>query len=142
MDGCYHEFITYQILYLIFSEETIELRKLLIKLGKELKHENFQFALKVNQLFLLKNYHSLFLELKKGPKLSEQLFELFGDKLRLKYFKQITKSFRPNISLAYLEKELAFKSKPDLLNFIITHKCVRDKTDFLSLDCKSSYQNL
>lgn len=134
--------MTYQILYLIFSEEHIELRKLLIKLKNQLNHENFKFALKVNHYFVLKNYHQLFLELKNGPKLSEFLFELFGDKLRLKYIKQITKSFRPTISLTYLEKELNFKSKPELLDFILRHKLVRDSKDFLSLDCKATYQNI
>eukprot|EP01080_Neovahlkampfia_damariscottae_P005978 gene5978-9977_t len=143
LKGCKFEFISYQILYLIYQNEIIDLTTLLSSLSNEMRENNFiKFALSVYNYWSMKNFHKIFKnEDERQPSCSKDLFGLFINKYRFEVLKIITKSFRPSIDLEFLQKELDFKTKNELFKFL-KEKNVTFLQGNQSIDCKLTYQKL
>lgn len=122
-----YEFLGYLVLYLIFTENTTELQLTLSGLPCDsLRHKVVDHALKVRHAWSLSNYHRLFSLYKNAPAMSAKIMDWFIERERKQAIKIIMKSYRPNIPLEFISKELAFDSVDTCLEFTNKHAQTKD----------------
>lgn len=122
-----YEFLGYLILYLIFTENTTELQLTLSGLPRDsLRHLVVDHALKVRHAWSLSNYHRLFSLYKNAPAMSAKIMDWFIERERKQALKIIMKSYRPNIPLEFISKELAFDNVDICLEFTNKHAQTKD----------------
>jgi hypothetical protein len=141
-EGCKFEFTAYHILYLIYSNEIIDLTKLLLTLSDEMKSHRFiKYTLSIYNAWSMNNYYKIFRNKDENqPKSSRDLFNIFAPKYRIEVLKIITKGFRPSLPLDYLQTELNFNTKKEMMEFLKEKNVVFLNHE--SLDCKLTYQEI
>ena len=117
-----YEFLGYLILYLIYTENTSELQQTLSRLPCDsYKHPVVDHALKVRRAWSLGNYHKFFLLYKNAPALSAKVMDWFIDRERRQAIKMIMKSYKPNVTIEFLNEQLAFSNIDDCQKFANQH---------------------
>lgn len=118
----HYEFTGYLILYLIYTNNTTELQLTLSKLSREcMRHPVVDHALKVRRAWSLTNYHQLFSLYKQAPAMSAKVMDWFLERERKQALKIIIRSYRPNVPVDFVSKQLAFPSIDDCLQFANKH---------------------
>lgn len=119
------EFLAYLILYYVFRENTTDLHMTLSKLTPASRqHPVVEHALQVRRAWSSCNYHKLFSLYTQSPAMSSRLIDWFIERERKQALKIISKSYRANLSLTFITKELAFNDENECFEFIQKHNQV------------------
>jgi len=113
------EFLSYRLIYLCFGNMRQELNRLLQEFTtEELDHECTKFALELRKAYELGNVKKIFQLYKNGIHMTQYIFDLFLNKLRVVSLQILCKSHGDKLSLSYLTELLAFHDEIQSLNFI------------------------
>ena len=95
IQGNVEEFTAYRVMYLFFTNGTVELAQVLKSMPRKVRTHSFVVhALRVGQALSMPNYHDLFVNLyPNAPNMGVSLMDLFIDPLRVKALKILTKGF-------------------------------------------------
>jgi len=133
------EFIAYRILYNLHHNISLDIADVLVEVTAQGKaiDKCVEHALNVRKAVALGNYHAFFKLYSEAPNMGGYLMDLFIGRMRVNAFRCIVKSFRPDVELAWLQKELAFDSLEPLLEFLTQQNAILTP-DQTSLDTKST----
>ncbi|KAI9314995.1 SAC3/GANP domain-containing protein [Dichotomocladium elegans] len=147
--GCHGEFVAYQILYMLFSENYSELNGLMEKLdeahtegrnmgkfSKSVKH-----AMSVRMALAHGDYHNFFKLYHVAPNRSRFLMDKFMDRERTQALKVLCKAFPMGLPFAFIVKELAFYSTDDFVTFLSRHGVTSVEND-ICLNTKAALPRL
>ncbi|KAF0992189.1 hypothetical protein HZS_2581, partial [Henneguya salminicola] len=131
------EFIIYNILYLIYTSNHIELANLISTLTPDIENEcHVKLALKLYSAFCDVNFVKFFQIYEKiDMPYAKALIDMFIDRLRLIAFKTIISAYLPNISQTFIATSLSFKDTNQLHEWL-TNQNIPFHTNE-DLDCKS-----
>jgi SAC3 family protein LENG8/THP3 len=142
LNGERDEFIAYRILYLVFTNENLELTKLLINLTLEMREmKAVKHSLRVVSSYSNFNFYQIFVKLYPTvPNLGKYIFDLFSEKMRIKALNYFIKSFRIKLPISYIITNLGFENQSDFKTFIsnnFQNKIVYADED--NIDCKETF---
>lgn len=87
------EFLTYRILYCLFTANTLDLTSIMQSLGaEERSYESIDFALKLSRCWWLRNYHRFFQLYKEAPSMCGFLIDWFVERERKAAVKAMVKA--------------------------------------------------
>ncbi|KAG0746985.1 hypothetical protein G6F16_002738 [Rhizopus arrhizus] len=129
------EFTAYRILYFLHMQNAADINSIMADLTAEQKENAFvQHALQVRSSLATANYHRFFYLYNRAPNMGGYLMDQFIERERVQSLLILCKAYRTGISLGYIQKELVFELKEDLIKFLTKQKAnvfKSDITDFL-----------
>ncbi|KAL9549397.1 hypothetical protein MBANPS3_005219 [Mucor bainieri] len=138
------EFTAYRILYFLHTQNWADVNSIMAYLTPDQKHNAFvQHALNVRSSLATANYHRFFNLYKNAPNMGGYLMDHFCERERVHALMVLCKSCRPDIPLAFIQKELAFDSQEPLLKFLSEQKAnILKANNSEALDAKAAYAGL
>ncbi|KAH3674785.1 hypothetical protein WICMUC_002988 [Wickerhamomyces mucosus] len=116
------EYLSYKILYQIFTNNMDSIFGLRLKLRKdEISNKFIDNALKIFKAVTSSNYHELFRLYSFTTHTTRKLMDCFIDNERVKALAIICRSYK-SLSLEYVLSELRFKNENDCMTFITSYK--------------------
>ncbi|KAG1464914.1 hypothetical protein G6F46_002540 [Rhizopus delemar] len=129
------EFTAYRILYFLHTQNAADINSTMADLTAEQKENAFvQHALQVRSSLATSNYHRFFYLYNTAPNMGAYLMDQFIERERVQSLLILCKAYRTGISLGFIQKELGFELKEDLIKFLTEQKAnviKSDITDFL-----------
>jgi len=144
--GKVEEFTAYRILNLLHGQNQSELNLFVGQLTPRQKADPaVQHALEVQRAQAMGNYHKFCNLYLTAPWMGPYIMDHFIDRERVKALMVITKAYRI-ISLAFLQRTLAFDTFEDTNTFLVTHSAIFTNPSSPDIDkiieCKSANQKL
>lgn len=119
--GKVEEFTAYRVLMLLHGRNRSELNLYVGQLTPQQKaHPAVRHALDVQRALATGNYHSLFKLYLNAPNMGGYIMDHFIDRERARALLVITRAYR-QISLSFVQNELAFESLEDARGFLSDH---------------------
>ncbi|KAI8377999.1 SAC3/GANP/Nin1/mts3/eIF-3 p25 family-domain-containing protein [Radiomyces spectabilis] len=141
--GNVDEFTAYRILYFLHTQNWADINSIMAELSPEQKQaESVKHALKVRRALATSNFHQFFLLYLNAPNMGGYVMDNFIERERVKALMVLCKGCRPNLSLEFVQQELAFDTREDLTKFL-KHQSMQDTlTDTGMLSTKEGFQRL
>ncbi|KAI9308733.1 SAC3/GANP/Nin1/mts3/eIF-3 p25 family-domain-containing protein [Cunninghamella echinulata] len=131
------EFTAYRILYFLHTQNWADINSIMAELTIEKKQDHsVQHALDVRSSLAVSNYHRFFRLYTTTPNMGAYLIDQFVERERVQALIILCKSYRPNLSLEFIQNELAFDSLPALLKFLQSLANVVPEPGMIYLDTK------
>ncbi|KAK3704686.1 hypothetical protein LTR37_013660 [Vermiconidia calcicola] len=109
LGGKPEEFVAYRILYFIYTCNRTDMNDVLADLTPADKQKpGVQHALQVRSALASGNYHKFFRLYDEAPFMGPYLLDMFIQRERFAALAAICKAYKPDVSLQFLAKELAF----------------------------------
>ncbi|CAG0913711.1 unnamed protein product [Notodromas monacha] len=137
------EFLSYRLLYYIYTNSSIGINRLLARLSAEERQSLFlKHACAVRSAWTLGVFSKLFdlySSAKRDPRLShlKAMMDWFLPKTRNLALRAIIKAYRPDFPIAFVTSSLCFSSEEETRTFLGTVGVSFDKSG-QNIDCKSS----
>jgi len=133
------EFVAYRLLYMITQNNAIDIRKLLGELAPSARTDPcVAHALQVREAVALSNWHSFFKLYSNAPNAGAvHMMDNFLTEMRVLALQQISKAFRPEIPVSWIQKQLVFDEAFSCVAFLEEHHAVlnKHKTDMDTKSC-------
>ncbi|RCH79260.1 hypothetical protein CU097_000215, partial [Rhizopus azygosporus] len=138
------EFTAYRILYFLHTQNWADVNSAMSELtGEQKENEFIQHALQVRSSLATSNYHRFFYLYKTAPNMGGYLMDQFVERERVQSLLILCKAYRPDLSLEFIQNELAFESREELIKFLKEQNALflkANNSDFL--DVKSAHSSL
>ncbi|ORE09820.1 hypothetical protein BCV72DRAFT_247976 [Rhizopus microsporus var. microsporus] len=138
------EFTAYRILYFLHTQNWADVNSAMSELtGEQKENEFIQHALQVRSSLATSNYHRFFYLYKTAPNMGGYLMDQFVERERVQSLLILCKAYRPDLSLDFIQNELAFESREELIKFLKEQNALflkANNSDFL--DVKSALGSL
>ncbi|KJE98105.1 nucleus protein [Capsaspora owczarzaki ATCC 30864] len=133
--GSVFEFTGYRVLYAIFINNSLDVTNALAALTPAVRESQaVAHALAVRHAVALGNYRRFFKLYLSAPFMSGYLMDWFVDRERAKALAVMVKAYRPSLTMAFLQTELAFETAEDCDAFV-RGAGLTPSDDGLTLDC-------
>ncbi|ORZ25162.1 SAC3/GANP/Nin1/mts3/eIF-3 p25 family-domain-containing protein [Absidia repens] len=117
--GHVDEFTSYRLLYFLHTQNWADINSVMASITPEQKKcPSIQHALDVRSAIATSNYHRLFRLYTSAPNMGGYLMDQFVERERVQALIILCKSYRPNLSLDFIEKELAFENRQTFAKFL------------------------
>lgn len=146
--GNTREFLAYRILYLLHTQNRLEISHLIDMMinddDSELQNDpSVNHALKVNSAMACGDYHRLFQLYADAPNMGGYVMDCFINRERLYALSAICRAYRPTIPVAFLTKELGFQEQDHCVEFLEDLKIEPIEFDnVLKIQTKESFANV
>ncbi|GAA5930200.1 Thp3p [Sporobolomyces koalae] len=128
LNGHPMEFLSYRILYLLFSRNRAELNNTLAELTPDQKADvSVSHALAVRLAISQGNYTRFFRLFDAAPKMSGYVMDSFVDRERITALVTMCKAYSQGLPLSLITSQLSFDSDQATLEFLTTHHAAHFK---------------
>ncbi|KAI7866152.1 SAC3/GANP/Nin1/mts3/eIF-3 p25 family-domain-containing protein [Spinellus fusiger] len=144
ISGNVMEFTAYRILYLLHTQNWSDINSTMAEVTPEQKRdEAVQHALQVRSSMATSNYHRFFRLYLSAPNMGGYLMDQFIERERVNALIVLCKACRPDITLSFVQMELAFENLGQLSKFLVSQKAHYLKAENSGLlDTKAACQAL
>lgn len=135
------EFVAYRILYLLLTDDRLEMALLMLSLKDEfLLNDCVSNALNLRNAVIRKDYASFFAHYKSVPNLGKFIVDHFLIRERQLTLRTVCRAYRPSVPLEFIQKTLVFSSESELKTFLLESNLAEPLllNDKKSLDCKAA----
>ncbi|GAA5854626.1 hypothetical protein JCM3766R1_003126 [Sporobolomyces carnicolor] len=128
LNGHPMEFLSYRILYLLFSRNRAELNNTLAELTPDQKmDESVSHALAVRLAVSQGNYTRFFRLFNAAPKMSGYVMDSFVARERVTALVTMCKAYAQGVPISLITSQLSFDSDEDTLEFLTAHRAAHLK---------------
>eukprot|EP01130_Rhizamoeba_saxonica_P003816 TRINITY_DN1582_c0_g1_i1.p1 TRINITY_DN1582_c0_g1~~TRINITY_DN1582_c0_g1_i1.p1 ORF type:complete len:384 (+),score=70.16 TRINITY_DN1582_c0_g1_i1:856-2007(+) len=140
--GSIMEFTSYTLLYTMHENNSLALNRILARLTPAMWNDPFiKHALKAREALALSNYHQFFKLYWETPNMGQYIMDLCVDKMRMYALKCMARGIRPNLSVEYIQEQLAFETIDECIDYLVERECSLENNKRVFL-CPQSYQAL
>ncbi|CAG8627034.1 10183_t:CDS:10, partial [Ambispora leptoticha] len=116
------EFTAYRLLYFLHTKNRSDIMKLIVTLTPEMRNDpTIKHALEVRSALATSNYHKFFRLYMEAPYMGGYLIDHFVGRERVDALLALCESFRPNLDLEFVTRELSFVDLQECIKFLKEH---------------------
>ena len=140
--GSVAEFTAYRLFYGILVKDFVDIDQCLASIPADIRDmPEVIHAVKIYTAWLTHDYSTFFKLYVVTPNMGGYLIDMFVQRERLNALKTICKAYRPNVSVDFIKRVLAFEDRDECVSFLISVSAVLT-TSGENVDCKQSQSKL